>query len=236
MDMFKLSGMANHKEKGLKSWPIYLYVPNLIGYARIVANIIAFGESFSNKNLFAALYFISFVCDELDGRFARMLNQASTFGAVLDMVTDRVSTAALLVVLSHLYRPCFAFFLALLALDIASHWLQMYSTFLSSKTSHKDVKDSKSWLVKVYYQHRLFMGYCCIGAEVLYLVLYLISEDQPHGVIKVFMAGIKQKSPLMLLGLLALPGWAIKQIVNVVQLKTAADICVLYDLERNQRP
>ena len=31
----------------------------------------------------------SFVCDELDGRFARMLNQSSVFGAVLDMVTDR---------------------------------------------------------------------------------------------------------------------------------------------------
>lgn len=30
-----------------------------------------------------------FVCDELDGRFARMLNQSSTFGVVLDMVTDR---------------------------------------------------------------------------------------------------------------------------------------------------
>jgi phosphatidylserine synthase len=33
--------------------------------------------------------FPSFVCDELDGRFARMLNQSSVFGAVLDMVTDR---------------------------------------------------------------------------------------------------------------------------------------------------
>lgn len=30
-----------------------------------------------------------FVCDELDGRAARTFNQASTFGAVLDMVTDR---------------------------------------------------------------------------------------------------------------------------------------------------
>jgi hypothetical protein len=36
-----------------------------------------------------------FVCDELDGRFARMLNQSSTFGVVLDMVTDRCAQAAL---------------------------------------------------------------------------------------------------------------------------------------------
>jgi hypothetical protein len=30
-----------------------------------------------------------FVCDELDGRFARKFKQTSTLGAVLDMVTDR---------------------------------------------------------------------------------------------------------------------------------------------------
>lgn len=30
-----------------------------------------------------------FVCDDLDGRFARMLKQNSTLGVVLDMVTDR---------------------------------------------------------------------------------------------------------------------------------------------------
>ena len=34
-------------------------------------------------------FLLSFVCDELDGRFARMLNQSSVYGAVLDMVTDR---------------------------------------------------------------------------------------------------------------------------------------------------
>ncbi|KAI3820443.1 hypothetical protein L1987_07990 [Smallanthus sonchifolius] len=32
------------------------------------------------------------VCDALDGWFARKFNQISTFGAVLDMVTDRLPT------------------------------------------------------------------------------------------------------------------------------------------------
>jgi CDP-diacylglycerol--inositol 3-phosphatidyltransferase len=40
------------------------------------------------------------------------------------------------------------------------------STFLSSKASHKDMGDSKSTLLRLYYQHRYFMGYCAIGAEV----------------------------------------------------------------------
>ena len=31
----------------------------------------------------------SFICDELDGRFARMFGQTTMLGQVLDMVTDR---------------------------------------------------------------------------------------------------------------------------------------------------
>jgi CDP-diacylglycerol--inositol 3-phosphatidyltransferase len=108
----------------------------------------------------------SFCCDAVDGWCARKFNQVSTFGAVLDMVTDRVSTACLLVILSQIYRPSLVF-LSLLALDIASHWLQMYSTFLSGKTSHKDVKDSTSWLFRLYYGNRMFMGYCCVSCEVI---------------------------------------------------------------------
>ncbi|MCO5571832.1 hypothetical protein L7F22_025580 [Adiantum nelumboides] len=134
------------------SWPIYLYVPNLIGYARILANFVAFGFAFSNKKLFAGLYLLSFVCDELDGRFARLLNQTSTFGAVLDMVTDRVSTCGLLVILTHKYSGCYGLFLGLLALDIASHWFQMYRErsfsvvymdFALSETSAMEMEVSK---------------------------------------------------------------------------------------------
>ncbi|KAK2997769.1 hypothetical protein RJ639_025397 [Escallonia herrerae] len=35
------------------------------------------------------MFEFSFVCDALDGWFARKFNQVSTFGAVLDMVTDK---------------------------------------------------------------------------------------------------------------------------------------------------
>ena len=29
--------------------------------------------------------------------------------------------------------------------------------------------NSQSWMVRMYYKHRLFMGACCISCEVLYL-------------------------------------------------------------------
>ncbi|XP_043719391.1 CDP-diacylglycerol--inositol 3-phosphatidyltransferase 1-like [Telopea speciosissima] len=218
-----------------RTLPVYLYIPNILGYIRIILNCIAFAQCFSNRILFSILYFISFVCDGLDGWFARKFNQVSTFGAVLDMVTDRVSTACLLAILSQCYRPGL-FFLLLLALDIASHWLQMYSTFLSGKASHKDVKDSTNWLFKAYYGNRLFMAYCCVASEVIYLILFLLAENQSESVIDVLANNVTKISPLSFLVVLALFGWAIKQAINVIQMKTAADMCVLYDLNRKQRP
>lgn len=35
------------------------------------------------------------------------------------------------------------------------------------KSSHKDVKDSSSWLFRLYYRNRKFMGYCCVSCEVI---------------------------------------------------------------------
>ena len=89
------------------------------------------------------------------------------------------------------------------------------STFLTGKTSHKDVKDSTNWLFKAYYGNRMFMGYCCVACEVivafrviihirickcyqyflpdptvstlqlLYLILFLIAEKQSESLVDV---------------------------------------------------
>ncbi|ESQ53102.1 hypothetical protein EUTSA_v10026160mg [Eutrema salsugineum] len=227
--------MANKTDQRPAKLSVYLYIPNIVGYMRVLLNCIAFAVCFSNKTLFSLLYFFSFCCDAVDGWCARKFNQVSTFGAVLDMVTDRVSTACLLVILSQIYMPSLAF-LSLLALDIASHWLQMYSTFLSGKTSHKDVKDSTSWLFKLYYGNRMFMGYCCVSCEVLYIILLLIAKNQTENLMNVVVDALMQYSPLSLLLALSIFGWSIKQIINVIQMKTAADVCVLYDIEKQHKP
>ncbi|KAK4357878.1 hypothetical protein RND71_023488 [Anisodus tanguticus] len=212
---------------------VYLYIPNIIGYLRILMNCVAFAVCFVDKKLFSLLYFVSFVCDALDGWFARKFNQASTFGAVLDMVTDRVSTACLLVILSQVYRPGLVF-LSLLALDISSHWLQMYSTFLVGKTSHKDVKDSSSCLFRLYYGNRMFMGYCCVSCEVLYITLFLLARNETDSLIDVLVNTATTSWIYLVYLALFLFGWAIKQFVNIIQMKTAADACVLYDVNKKQ--
>ncbi|WVZ85428.1 hypothetical protein U9M48_032359 [Paspalum notatum var. saurae] len=212
---------------------VYLYIPNIIGYFRIIINFIAFAVCYTNRPLFATLYFLSFVLDGVDGWFARKLNQASTFGAVLDMVTDRVSTACLLALLSQCYRPGLIF-LILLGLDITSHWLQMYSSFLSGKNSHKDVKHTGNWLLKLYYGYRPFMAFCCVSCEVLYIILFLFANEESTSLLSVCRGVLKQSPFVMFVFASTLVGWAVKQVTNIIQMKTAADTCVEFDLKRRK--
>eukprot|EP00897_Mesotaenium_endlicherianum_P010244 jgi/Mesen1/9248/ME000006S09246 len=219
---------------------IYLYAPNLIGYARVLTNVWAFSICFKDKDLFVALYFFSFFLDYMDGRFAVWFNQKSTFGAVLDMVIDRMSTAALLMLLTILHPDWFLLAAGLLTLDISSHWLQMYSSFLGSKVSHKETRDTDFWLMRAYYGCRPFMAYCCIGAEVLYLAAYLLHEDDSgsSSISSTFTVEVPSvgRVPLMqAVAAVALPGWVLKQVINTVQMGLAADVCVQYDVQRRPK-
>ena len=52
----------------------------------------------------------------------RMLNQTSTLGAVLDMVTDRLATTGLFMLLAMQYPDWYMLCISLVFLDIFSHW------------------------------------------------------------------------------------------------------------------
>jgi CDP-diacylglycerol--inositol 3-phosphatidyltransferase len=65
----------------------------------------------------------------VDGWCARKFNQVSTFGAVLDMVTDRVSTACLLVILSQIYR-CQCSLLLYTDISVSWTYLVFYVIFV----------------------------------------------------------------------------------------------------------
>ncbi|KAF5833534.1 phosphatidylinositol synthase [Dunaliella salina] len=229
---------------------IWLYVPNLIGYARIVFAVYALSVSLRSPVHCIVLYFASFVCDELDGRFARLLDQTSTLGAVIDMVTDRMATTGLLLILAVLYPDLLLLFLVLIFLDIFSHWFQMYATLLVGAVTHKDTA-SASWLVRKYYQHRFFMGFCCVCCEVLYLAAYGLAFPGPRSwrvlsgmgitlppqLTKLLpglqlVAGPQGVSILAVLALIALPGSIIKQICNWAQLRASAAVLVAHDMRK----
>jgi CDP-diacylglycerol--inositol 3-phosphatidyltransferase len=101
------------------------------------------------------LYSISCLLDALDGYAARYFEQSTKFGAVLDMVTDRCTTACLLVFLSSAFPRWAIVFQGLLSLDFASHYMHMYSSLSAGNSSHKNVDKSQSWLLNLYYTNRV---------------------------------------------------------------------------------
>ena len=81
---------------------VLLYAPNVIGYVRVGCALSAFGLMIYQPDrwlLALHLYVAAFAGDLFDGLIARSLDQCSSYGGLLDMVTDRCSTAGLL------YRP-----------------------------------------------------------------------------------------------------------------------------------
>ena len=81
-------------------------------------------------------------------------------------------------VLSREYPAWFFTCVSLVALDVGSHWLQMYAQLLRNKSSHKDVDRSSFFILKLYYTNRIFMGACCVGAEVLYLAAHAATDPR----------------------------------------------------------
>merc|ERR1712224_812934 len=231
--------MNNLAEKSFTSRHsiIPLYLPNIVGYLRIACTTVSIASAFSHPRSMLIFYFISFVCDELDGRLARLFSQQSTYGAVLDMVTDRLSTAALLGILAVLYPSKAQICVFLQALDIASHWCHMYASLVSGGTSHKELSNHHNWLVRSYYANRIFMGTCCVSCEVLYLSLYALHFPLfqewvipnsswwkktfylLHSPLLVYNTSTSPElSVFVFFAEIAIPGFIIKQTINVIQL------------------
>ena len=49
---------------------------------------------------------------------------------------------------------------------------------MSGKTSHKDVKNTGNWLLKVYYEYRPFMAFCCVLVRYVQLFTYTLQYAQ----------------------------------------------------------
>jgi len=196
--------------------PVWFFVPNLIGYFRVVTAIASFFVAFKYPVLFSVLYLASFLADALDGHMARMLGQCSKLGAVLDMITDRFATAGLTVVLSQLYSDYTVVFILLNSLDLVSHYVRMNSTLLTGADSHKAVdKKKQGILLYYYYTNRICLGGLCLMNEFFYFGLYCLYFF-PHPISTAFT-------------LINTPGFIVKQIINAKQLSQGLQEIVQVD-------
>lgn len=108
----------------------------------------------------SGLYSVSCLLDALDGLAARYFKQSTRFGAVLDMVTDRCTTACLLVFLSSAWPRWSLLFQGLISLDFASHYIHMFATLTMAGhgASHKNVDSSRSRILHLYYTNKVCMA------------------------------------------------------------------------------
>ncbi|MEL6929655.1 MAG: CDP-alcohol phosphatidyltransferase family protein [Cyanobacteria bacterium J06600_6] len=211
---------------------VFLYIPNLIGYARFGFYLASFAcHSLGYWQLCFALYAIAFILDEFDGRAARAYNQSSNFGAALDMVADRSATAGLCLILAQLYPTYLLAFIGAIALDVSSHYYLIYATGMLGKSSHKD---SSQWsdnpLLQLYYGNKSFLDILILGNEVFYLLLYL-----NFYLVKNSLTIFNWQTNIWQISLLiVLPVYLLKQATNVLQLQAAAQEIARLDLINNQ--
>lgn len=194
---------------------VLLFIPNLIGYVRILTAVLSFMTMKNHPVWTLILYGISGFLDAFDGYAARKFNQGTSFGAVLDMVTDRCATSSLICYLCVIYPRFCIIWQLLVSLDLASHYMHMYAMLSSGSASHKNVDKAQSKLLNLYYTNRKVLFVVCLVNELFYVAIYLHYYN-------FFWMGT-------VLAWLSAPIWFFKQIANVVQLKSAALILAVKD-------
>ncbi|EIW60001.1 CDP-diacylglycerol--inositol 3-phosphatidyltransferase, partial [Trametes versicolor FP-101664 SS1] len=200
------------------------------GYARIILAALSLHYMTYHPKYCTVLYCISCLLDAFDGHAARALGQASKFGAVLDMVTDRCTTTSLLCYLTSAYPEWALGFQFLIALDFSSHYMHMNSSLVTGSKSHKQVQSDVSRLLRAYYNPTtLFI--VCAGNELFYIALYLmkwVHTPLSESLGPVGFVGAYTWPELM--AWVCGPICAYKNVINLVQLWKASKILVGVDL------
>ncbi|CAO1626828.1 unnamed protein product [Sympodiomycopsis kandeliae] len=242
---------------------VFLFVPNLIGYTRVILAALSLYYMQIHPKACTFLYGISCLLDAVDGVAARRLGQSTKFGAVLDMVTDRCTTACLLCYLTKTYPRAALLFQALITLDFSSHYIHMYSTLTTGGASHKMVTQEMSKILWYYYNDSRTLFFFCAGNELFFVCLYLMefyptplglnpmwfltplgstlkdsivnqAVTDPSSYSGLFIEFVNKITWPMVAAFLTLPIAFMKQVFSVVQFWTAAKVLVGVDLEQRR--
>lgn len=155
--------------------------------------------------------------DAVDGVAARYFDQCSELGRILDMLSDRMGTLVLYMVIAQQDPSIWGICAFLIVLDIVSHWCQMYVSLASGKASHKGSENA--WL-NFYYNGPWVLFVACSGNELFIMLYYMLNTPQ-----------YASSSILVNLALFCFPIFVYKQIMNVVQLAHNLNKLVALDVK-----
>jgi len=82
-------------------------------------------------------------------------------------------------ILAQLYPDYHFFFNALMCIDIFSHWFHVMSTAGDGHHKSDATLEHRNIVLRCYYAVPFLFAYCCVGAELFYVLLYVMHFN-PH--------------------------------------------------------
>jgi phosphatidylglycerophosphate synthase len=126
--------------------PIPLYIPNLLGYARIILAFVGLHLSKTQPGAAFCVWIISATLDLFDGILARRLDQCSSLGVLIDIAADNILRTTVWVAVADE-----SFYGVLVSFIISLEWITMTCTQLhasQSGTHWKTEREKDPWLLK----------------------------------------------------------------------------------------
>ncbi|TGZ72349.1 hypothetical protein CRM22_002140 [Opisthorchis felineus] len=200
----------------------FFYYANIVGYVRFVLLIASCWFMPNRQWIAASCYLFSAALDLIDGTIARLFNQSSKLGAILDTLADRCADMCLLSCLCTFYVDYMFLFMMIMLLDISSHWIHVHSYMADAGRSHKDIDSNCPYLLRLYYTNKMFLTTLSSSNEVFFTLLYLCH----------FTYGPKVAFGVHLFPLLAIvtgPPTCSKIVINALQFWSAAKKLALLD-------
>ena len=137
----------------MSSLPVYLYIPNILGYARIVLAFYGIYLSGSNPVGAVVTFVVSASLDLVDGILARRLQQTSSLGIVLDIGADNIlRTCCWIAAACH--EDASPLLKTLASAIVCLEWITMLATQLHAAHSQvhwKSEREKDPWLVRALY-------------------------------------------------------------------------------------
>jgi len=131
--------------------------PQFVSLIRLVMMLCAFIMFSSVPLISISLVIISELLDALDGYLARKEDKVSDFGAIADLLIDRLTPVFCLTMLITLAPAWVAILSLILAIDLLGHMAMLYSALLTPNISHhKKIFIGANKLLTLYYAENGF--------------------------------------------------------------------------------
>eukprot|EP01123_Difflugia_compressa_P015252 TRINITY_DN845_c0_g1_i1.p1 TRINITY_DN845_c0_g1~~TRINITY_DN845_c0_g1_i1.p1 ORF type:complete len:152 (-),score=27.61 TRINITY_DN845_c0_g1_i1:115-570(-) len=133
--------------------------------------------------------------------------------------------------LAQFYPDYVLLWMALIAIDLTSHYAHLYSTLSSGQTSHKQVDEKTNFFIRLYYGNKYVLFVLCAANEAMFLALYLLHFTSGT---KITLFG-RTYGWVMWFLFASLPLGSLKQFMNVFQMLQAFASMAEADMNKRER-